>query len=384
MPQRLGFSRGRLRRARERDLRCRRRSADADELNRPRWSSGSRGRLGIQGREPLLGRGSVGPDATDSSASTDMGPDQQRHHFGHPQADTPPTFNTCTDILNMYIQHLHRYPQHVHSTPAQISSTCTFNTCTDILNMYIQHLHRYPQHVHSTPAQISSTCTFNTCTDILNMYIQHLHRYPQHVHSTPAQISSTCTFNTCTDILNMYIQHLHRYPQHVHSTPAQISSTCTFNTCTDILNMYIQHLHRYPRHVRVPDTDGHWRTAGPPQQQTSSCGEPAGWALSRASGICPVADSRTARSWPTELPGGGLRGRSPAPTGRGSGPPVPLHASTRRKSSAGQASSRSYPTEASPSDRSASSWAASTNEWQAATASGHARSRSVISRIRVS
>ena len=27
--------------------------------------------------------------------------------------------------------------------------------------------------------------------------------------------------------------------------------------------------------------------------------------LSRASGICPVADSRTARSWPTELPGGG-------------------------------------------------------------------------------
>ena len=316
MPQRLGFSRGRLRRARERDLRCRRRSADADELNRPRWSSGSRGRLGIQGREPLLGRGSVGPDATDSSASTDMGPDQQRHHFGHPQADTPPTFNTCTDILNMYIQHLHRYPQHVHSTPAQISSTCTFNTCTDILNMYIQHLHRYPQHVHSTPAQISSTCTFNTCTDILDMYIQHLHRYP--------------------------------------------------------------------RHVRVPDTDGHWRTAGPPQQQTSSCGEPAGWALSRASGICPVADSRTARSWPTELPGGGLRGRSPAPTGRGSGPPVPLHASTRRKSSAGQASSRSYPTEASPSDRSASSWAASTNEWQAATASGHARSRSVISRIRVS
>ena len=170
MPQRLGFSRGRLRRARERDLRCRRRSADADELNRPRWSSGSRGRLGIQGREPLLGRGSVGPDATDSSASTDMGPDQQRHHFGHPQADTPPTFNTCTGILNMYIQHLHRYPQHVHSTPAQISSTCTFNTCTDILNMYIQHLHRYPQHVHSTPAQISSTCTFNTCTDILDMY----------------------------------------------------------------------------------------------------------------------------------------------------------------------------------------------------------------------
>ena len=31
------------------------------------------------------------------------------------------------------------------------------------------------------------------------------------------------------------------------------------------------------------------------------------WAirLSMASGICPVADSRTARSWPTELPGGG-------------------------------------------------------------------------------
>ena len=27
--------------------------------------------------------------------------------------------------------------------------------------------------------------------------------------------------------------------------------------------------------------------------------------LSMASGICPVADSRTARSWPTELPGGG-------------------------------------------------------------------------------
>ena len=27
--------------------------------------------------------------------------------------------------------------------------------------------------------------------------------------------------------------------------------------------------------------------------------------LSTASGICPVADSRTARSWPTELPGGG-------------------------------------------------------------------------------
>ena len=27
--------------------------------------------------------------------------------------------------------------------------------------------------------------------------------------------------------------------------------------------------------------------------------------LSRASGICPVADSRSARSWPTELPGGG-------------------------------------------------------------------------------
>ena len=136
MPQRLGFSRGRLRRARERDLRCRRRSADADELNRPRWSSGSRGRLGIQGREPLLGRGSVGPDATDSSASTDMEPDQQRHHFGHPQADTPPTFNTCTYILNMYIQHLHIHPQHAHSTPAHTSSTCTFNTCTYILDMY--------------------------------------------------------------------------------------------------------------------------------------------------------------------------------------------------------------------------------------------------------
>ena len=28
-------------------------------------------------------------------------------------------------------------------------------------------------------------------------------------------------------------------------------------------------------------------------------------ALSTASGICPVADSRTARSWPTELPSGG-------------------------------------------------------------------------------
>ena len=27
--------------------------------------------------------------------------------------------------------------------------------------------------------------------------------------------------------------------------------------------------------------------------------------LSTASGICPVADSRTARWWPTELPGGG-------------------------------------------------------------------------------
>ena len=27
--------------------------------------------------------------------------------------------------------------------------------------------------------------------------------------------------------------------------------------------------------------------------------------MSMASGICPVADSRTARSWPTELPGGG-------------------------------------------------------------------------------
>ena len=30
-----------------------------------------------------------------------------------------------------------------------------------------------------------------------------------------------------------------------------------------------------------------------------------GAGVSRASGICPVADSRTARSWPTELPGGG-------------------------------------------------------------------------------
>ena len=28
-------------------------------------------------------------------------------------------------------------------------------------------------------------------------------------------------------------------------------------------------------------------------------------AMSTASGICPVADSRTARWWPTELPGGG-------------------------------------------------------------------------------
>ena len=83
--------------------------------------------------------------------------------------------------------------RHLHSTPAHISSTCTFNTCTYILNMYIQHLHIHPQHAHSTPAHTSSTCTFNTCTYILNMHIQHLHIYPQHVHSTPAHISSTCT-----------------------------------------------------------------------------------------------------------------------------------------------------------------------------------------------
>ena len=232
------------------------------------------------------------------------------------------------------------------------------------------------RHLHSTPAHISSTCTFNTCTYILNMHIQHLHIHPQHAHSTPAHTSSTCTFNTCTYILNMHIQHLHIHPQHVHSTPAHTSSTCTFNTCTYILNMYA---------CRIPTGTGAQRA------RRSSRPRPAG---SLPGGLCqgPVGSAQ----WRTvELP---VRGQRNCPVvAFAAVPPRPLaedlvHPSPcMHRQEENQAPVRPHRdltqlrlrlrigrrhrgrpprTNGRPA--------------AAATASGHARSRSVISRIRVS